>query len=80
MLCFWFHKKSADPRITYFTEILLAVIEYHLRIIRTAENKSEMPNIKHVEVFVNLDSIKYTIQLIIKYGKQKLPENEDVNI
>lgn len=54
-------------------EILMAVMDYHFRRIRTVENKSDNPSVQDIESFINLDSIKYVIQLIIKFGKQKIP-------
>lgn len=54
-------------------EILMAVMDYHFRRIRTVENKSDSPSVQDIESFINLDSIKYVIQLIIKFGKQKIP-------
>lgn len=50
-------------------EILIAVMDYHFRRIRTFENKVEMPSVYNVEAFINMDSIKYVIQMIIKFGK-----------
>ena len=52
-------------------------MDYHFRRIRTFENKAEMPSVYNVEAFINMDSIKYVIQMIIKFGKVKHLDKND---
>ena len=55
------------------TVILMAVVDFHFRRIRTYENKEEKPSVQAIESFINLDSIKYVMQMVIKFGRQKFP-------